>query len=244
MTDLRLALMAGIDIAVPECPVVIHQPRIKEIAYLGEKEFLTAVQTLCLQKNMFQMDESVSSAVNNFQIFMTIMNNEETKDKKQMVTNLLNMICPNYKIGFTPRTIFFNKEDSNIILDEGNFDSFQEILRQVFCVNSGAMGDNNAAFNPADDQARKIAEKLMRGRQRVAAQKGEGAGSIFAQYTSILTVGLSSMSLHDILNLTMFQMYDLVERYSLYINWDLDIKTRLAGGKPDQSPDNWMKNIH
>jgi hypothetical protein len=133
---------------------------------------------------------------------MTLLNSPEGQDKKIHVKQLLNMICPSYKINFTPRSIFFNKEDTNIILDEGNFDSFQEILRQIFCVNSGAMGET--AFNPADAKAREIAEKLMRGRQRVAAEKGEGAGSIFAQYASILTVGLNSMSLHDVLDLTMF----------------------------------------
>ena len=51
--DLRLALMSGIDIAVPECPLIIHQPKIKEIAYLGETPFFTGVQTLALHKSMF-----------------------------------------------------------------------------------------------------------------------------------------------------------------------------------------------
>ena len=41
------------------------------------------------------------------------------------------------------------------------------------------------------------------------------------------------MSLQDATELTMFQLYDLVERYMLYINWDMDIRCRLAGGKPD-----------
>ena len=44
--------------------------------------------------------------------------------------------------------------------------------------------------------------------------------------------------------LPMFQLYDLVERYMLYINWDMEVRGRLAGGKPDSQPDNWMKNIH
>ena len=52
------------------------------------------------------------------------------------------------------------------------------------------------------------------------------------------------MSLQDCCNLTMYQLQDLIERYSLYVNWDLDMKTRLAGGKPDSQADNWMKNIH
>jgi hypothetical protein len=52
------------------------------------------------------------------------------------------------------------------------------------------------------------------------------------------------MSLKDCLNLTMYQLYDLVERYMLYVNWDIDLRSRLAGGKPDSKPDNWMKIIH
>ena len=84
----------------------------------------------------------------------------------------------------------------------------------------------------------------MRGRQRVAAQKGETQGSLFSQYISTLTIGLNSMSLQDLMDLTVYQLYDLMERYQLYINWDIDLRSRLAGGKPDDKPDNWMKNIH
>ena len=103
---------------------------------------------------------------------------------------------------------------------------------------------DQTTFNPADEKAREIAEKLMRGRQRVAEQKGEAKGSAFGRYLSILTIGLNAMPLSEAMNLTMYQMYDLVERYTLYLNWDLDIRTRLAGGKPDSKPDDWMKNIH
>lgn len=52
------------------------------------------------------------------------------------------------------------------------------------------------------------------------------------------------MSLKDCLNLTLYQLLDLVERYSLYTDWDIDIRSRLAGASPDGQPENWMKNIH
>ena len=84
----------------------------------------------------------------------------------------------------------------------------------------------------------------MKARQRVAEQNGAAGSSVFSQYLSILTIGLSSMSISDLLNLTMYQLYDLIERYMLFTNWDMDIRSRLAGGKPDSKPDNWMKNIH
>ena len=103
---------------------------------------------------------------------------------------------------------------------------------------------DQTTFNPADKKAEEIAAKLMKARQRVAEQNGSAGSSVFSQYLSILTVGLSSMSIFDLMNLTMYQLYDLIERYMLFTNWDMDIRSRLAGGKPDSKPDNWMKNIH
>ena len=100
------------------------------------------------------------------------------------------------------------------------------------------------SFNPADEKAREIAEKIMRGRERIAAQNGSSNSSIFSQYLSVLTVGLNSMSIQDMADLTIYQLYDLVERYNLYLAWDIDVRSRLAGGKPDKHPDNWMKNLH
>ena len=52
------------------------------------------------------------------------------------------------------------------------------------------------------------------------------------------------MSLLDVIQLTMYQMYDLVERFTLYMNWDLDVRSRLAGAKGDKPLDDWMKQIH
>ena len=34
--DIRLALMCGADIPIPDCALVVHQPKIKEIAYIGD----------------------------------------------------------------------------------------------------------------------------------------------------------------------------------------------------------------
>lgn len=240
--DIRLALMCGTDIPIPELQTTIHQPSIKEISYIGEQEFFIGLQTLSINKNMLAQGNSVLESTTNFQIFMTIMKEQETKDKKDAVINLFQLIFPGSQVIFTPMSILLNKEGQQTLVDENNFDMLQEIIKQVFCVNSGPM--DQATFNPADEKAREIAEKLMRGRQRVAEQKGENNGSAFGRYLSILTIGLNAMPLSEAMNLTMYQIYDLVERYTLYLNWDLDIRTRLAGGKPDSKPDDWMKNIH
>lgn len=234
--------MCGTDIPIPQIQGFIHQPKIKEIALMGESEFFVAVQCLNINKNLIDQDKTPLQITNNFQIFMTIMQQEETKDKKKVVISLLELLFPNYKVMFLPRSLALSKKDfPNITIDENNFESFQNVIQQVFCLSS--QKNQQAGFNPANAKAKEIAEKLMRGRQRVAELNGSANASIFTQYLSILSIGLQ-MPLNELSDLTMFQIYDLVERYQLYISWDIDIKSRLAGAKPDDRPDNWMKNIH
>lgn len=240
--DLRLALMCGVDIPVPECELTIHQPRINEIAYIGERDFFTGIQCLCLHKTMFVKDESVLATTNNFQIFMTIMSEKQAADKKAAVQQVLTLLFPSLTAVITPRSLMFIGGETPITIDERNFEFLQAAISSICCLKTGPM--DQQTFNPANGQARAIAEKLMRGRQRVAAEKGETNLSIFSQYLSIVTVGLNSMPLSEAMNLTMYQLYDLVERYMLYVNWDIDIRSRLAGANPDSKPDNWMKNIH
>ena len=241
--DNKLALIAGVDIPIPELQLTIHQPKIKEIALIGDTDFFLGVQCLSLNKQMIKQGETLLENTNNFQIFMMVMTEKETIDKKQAVIQLLQLIIPDYKITFTPRSMLLIKGENIVTIDENNFDLLQNIIKDIFCLNNNnLMGAQN--FNPKDAKAKEIADKLMRARQRVAAQSGESSGSIFVQYVSTLTVGLGSMSMQDCLNLTMYQLLDLVERYMLWTNWDLDVKSRLAGGKPDSKPDNWMKNIH
>lgn len=239
--DVRLALMAGTDIPVPECQLVIHQPTISEISFIGEEDFFVGVQTLCLNKTMFIQDESVLDKVNNFQIFMTVMNDKATADKKAAVKKVLSLLLPKSTVLITPKSITVNTSKDSSMIDEENFEYLQEALKLIFCAKTGPM--NQQAFNPANAKAKEIADKLMKGRQRVAQQKGELNVSVFSQYLSILTIGLH-IPITELLKTTMFQLYDLMERYTLYINWDIDIRSRLAGGKPENQPENWMKNIH
>ncbi len=240
--DIRLALLTGNDIPIPECQLTMHQPSLKEIAYIGEDDFFKGVQTLCLNKSMFvQEGKTVPENITNFYIFMTIVGEKQTADKAEAVKQVLALVFPQYNIMFSPRSIIFQKDEETYLVDENNFEQLQVIMREVFCSKSGPM--DQQAFNPANQKAKEIAEKLMRGRQRVAEQNGSANASVFSQYLSTLSIGLH-IPVGELEKYTMFQLFDSMERYLLYINWDIDIRSRLAGAKPDGKPDNWMKNIH
>lgn len=242
--DYRLSLMSGTDLPLEKTQLVISQPTLKKISYLGETDFFVGVQLLCIDKSMIEVqDKSDLDSLNNFQIFMMAIQQPTLKDKKQKALQVLKMMFPKYQIYFTPAAISFSTEEETVFIENPmQFEELQDITRQMFCLSNSI--SQQASFNPGDAKAKEIADKLMRARERVAKQKQQAEGSVLSQYVSVLTIGLSSMSLNDCLGLTIYQLYDLVERYHLYIGWDIDIRARLAGGSSDKEPDNWMKNIH
>ena len=212
MKDIDLALFTGVDIPIPECQLIIHQPTIKEISMIGEKYFFSGIQVLTIDVERLKQDGNNLSNTTNFQLFMKIMTEKEARETKAAVIEACSLLIPNSKITITPRTLLLNYNGTNIIIDEGNFEYFQDILRQVFCLKK-----KEEDFNPANEQARKIAEKIKKGKARVAKIKGEDIGSIYARYISALVVGLH-LPLDSLLNCTIYQIQDLLERFSLYTN--------------------------
>ena len=242
MKNICLSLMTGVDIPIPECQIIIHQPTLKEIALLGEKDFFTGAQCLCINKNMYSGEgKEQLENISDFQLFISMLNESKTADQKRCVQQVLQLILPEYKIMFTPRAIMVNLNSENFIIDESNFDVFQDICKQVFCLNRNGQEE----YNPANKKAKEIADKIMRGRAKVAALKQASGqqSSALAQYISVLCVGLK-YTLETVIDLTLFQLYDLIERNSMFLKWDIDIKSMLAGAKLDKGPDDWMKSIH
>lgn len=241
MFDYTLALMTGVDIPIPELELVLKQPTIKEISMVGENQFFIGVQTLTIDKLTCIQDEEVQQRTTNFAVFITLLSQKEMASKKKAVQQVMSLLCPEYKCIFTPRSMVLNCGEKIVTINEENFEFLQECIRQQFCLT----GSGQENFNPQGKKAKEIAQKIMKSRQRLAKQSSNsGTKSIFNQYLSTLTVGMSSMSLLDLINLTMYQLFDLVERYTLYMNWDIDIRSRMAGAKVDKPVEDWMRQIH
>jgi len=64
------------------------------------------------------------------------------------------LLFPKYKIFFTPRSIMFSQEDGSRVLDEKNFDAFQEAMNFIFNIGKK---DKEEIYNPANKRAEEIA---------------------------------------------------------------------------------------
>ena len=245
--DINLALMAGVDIPLPELKVTLHQPTIQDIARMGEQDLFSAIHYLCLNKQALIEDKTLLKELTNFQVLMKVIEQFDTSDKKISILTLFTLLFPNYKPIITPNSIILNNFETkeNVIIDDNNFDNFQNVIKQVLCFNKLFQGDN-VTYNPVNEKAKEIAEKLIKGRKKAAALKAkeEKENSVLGRYISILTIGVPSMSLESCLSLTLYQLFDLIERFTLYVEWNTDLEVRLAGGSPKSQAENWMKNIH
>ena len=237
--------MAGIDIPIPELQLTIHVPVVRDIAFMGEQQFFLAVQYLCLEKESLIQDESLLSSLSNFQVLMKVLEQSQDKTKKTAIITLLKLLFPEYMALITKNSIILKLVDGQdtVLIDDSNFDQFQAILKEILCVSSIFQGEN-IIYNPANKRAKEIADKLMRGRRKVAEIKSKGSNeSVLTRYISILTVARVA-SLEQCLQCNLFQLFDLMERYTNYTEWDTDLQVRLAGGKPDKPVESWMRDLH
>ena len=237
--------MAGVDIPIPELQITVHPPIIRDIAFMGESDYFMAVQYLCLEKESLIQDESLSSSLSNFQVLVRVLEQSQDKTKKAAIITLLKLLFPNHSAVLTKNSVILRLIDGQdtILIDNDNFDHFQAVLKDVLCVNSIFQGEN-IIYNPVNKRAKEIADKLMRGRRKVAELKNKGSNeSVLTRYISVLTVA-GVVSLEQCLNCNLFQLFDLMERYTSYVEWDTDLRVRLAGGKPNKPVESWMRDLH
>ncbi len=245
-----LTLISAIDIPIPELRVNIHQPTLKEIAYIGERNFYQYAGILTLEKEglisnqelSFEDKEALSSQ-SNFQILMSIIQADPTK--KVGVQMLLSLLFPQNNIEIEERFIMLvdTKNKSTAMIDENNFEILQSVVRTIACLSNPGGAEE---FNPAGEQARKIAERIKKFRAKVKALKGEedkDEGSIIARYTSALGIGSNAYTLQNLLDLTLYQLFDQLERFSLHSSYEVVMQAKMAGAKDVEDVD-WLKNIH
>lgn len=247
LTD--LLLLSGNDIPFIEAGLVLHQPTIKEIGYIGESCFFTGLEMLNFSKNILPEEDKIHlESQSNFDILIAILREQKNavmQKNRNCVLMVLALIFPLYSISFSLNAIEFKKdnEEETYYINNSNFDEFQNIISQMFDYEKSEGQD----YNPSGDMAKKIADKLKKRHQRLAKAKAKGNENkklaIFSRYVSILAVG-EQKDINSLLNYTVYQLYDEFKRYELKIGYDIYIQAKMAGAKDLKEVDDWMVDIH
>lgn len=210
--------LSGQDIEVPGANIFITQPTIKQITAYGEDEFLITVNLLIKTDKLLDQLKQGNSGLevySDFQLLMIVLVEDESVNT--LILKLFDLIFPNYKVEFTEVGINFflipEEEDEQPTfvgqIHPYNFEVFQKLLFDLFTIHSLAE-DEEREFNPVNDAAAAIAEKLQRGRQKRASIRGPQ--SIIGIYTSVLSIGLG-VGINTFFDYTLFQLCDAYSRF-------------------------------
>ena len=161
---------------------------------------------------------------------------------KIKATAVLTLMFPEYEINFDKNEILLVKKDEVHSINSKNFEKFKEILTAMFCL-KGRGEDAELNYNPGGKLAKGIADKLYKRRQIVAEQKGEQKMAVLSRYVSILSVG-ERKDMNDLLNYTVYQLFDEFDRFELKEQFDMHFRAQLAGARDLQDVENWKKDIH
>ena len=239
-----LLLLSGNDLPFLEARVTIHQPRIREIAYITENHFWSACELLKFNKEIL-LDQDKNDLMNksNFNIIMMMMQEKsfEAQQARINVMSLFALLFPTKKILLGNKTIQLKDYQTDEIneINEQNFESFKEILINMFCLTS----KENKQYNPDGELAKRIANQIKRGRQKKAKLAPATKISLLSRYISILSVG-QQKDINILMNYTVYQLMDEFNRYRLKISYDTWEKYRIAGATGMEDPEDWLKDIH
>lgn len=177
---------------------------------------------------------------------MSMMMNRARKDLRKTVDaalNVLMLIFPLYAVEVRNTQIVLTREDGyETSINNENFQEFKAILQEMFSLNI----NEKEKYNPSGDMAAKIAEKLNKRHKKLAELSGKNIDakniSILNRYASILAVG-TQKSLPNLMQYTVYQLYDEFQRFQLKVQWDTYVEARMAGAKDLEEVDNWMIDL-
>jgi hypothetical protein len=235
-----LLLLSGNDIPFIGAEISLHQPTLKEIAFIGEDNFHIGCHFLTFNKNnLSDEDKRNLEGQSDFNIFMSVINSKEKARHKTDALMVLALLFPQCKFKITKTEILLQLENFSSSINEQNYDEFKDILNQIFCLTAE---EGNSQYNPADALAARIAEKLKQRKEKLEGERDKKI-AIYSQFISILAVGLKK-DMNDLLNYTVYQLRDEFKRFQLKQDFDIYVRAKLAGAQDLEEVSNWMEDIH
>lgn len=240
-----LLYLSGNDIPFAAAHLNICQPKIKDIALLGEENFYSGVEFLKFDKDiLLEKDKTYLENKSNFEVLIAIMNEQNVTIQKQklQMTMVLALLFPEYNIEIKQKYISLTKEEEECQINKDNFEELKKIIKHMFCLDRD--GEDGRDYNPSGAMAKKIAEKLKKRHQRISQEKdADKKISILERYVSVLAVG-EQKDMNSLLNYTVYQLFDELKRYQLKIAWDINLQARMAGAQNLQDAEDWMQDLH
>ena len=259
----KLSVISGQPIPIVSLGDVVHQPKIKDIAAMGEEDYFFSLSVINqsdkdrFKENILQdkkdltFDElrELEMELNfnyntNYSIFQFFCSSSDNKTRN-IIESLFYIIFPNLSsIQWTPRMgVIFNFQNKETkVLTEESFDELREIVYNIFTYKTN--GDKEKDFNPVNGLAQQIADKIQKAKEMRAAQgpRRTEEDSFLADVCSILAASTNS-TLLEIMELTYPQLMIQYERSTLLMNFTNQMRVSAFGGIKSEDLIDWTRSL-
>lgn len=130
------------------------------------------------------------------------------------------------EIFYTPtwKTIVIEHKDGRLVVGHKNIDQILEKIFKAYCIK--ASKEEKEEFNPANEQARELMERIRKNRAKAPKTKPDVD---LSSIISAVAWRSNSMTIESVWKLTMYQLYDAFYRLDIIDTYDKTLTALYAG---------------
>ena len=232
----QVQLLAGIPIPMSDSSCLIYSKTLRDIALVGVNKYFRYLNLLTITKkdikNLFKQDDVEPF---DFILFNSILNEEF---KNEFIEALKYFIKEDVLFVSEMESFIIGKFEEERMLNKDNFGEFQIILKlQNF------LEEKNKS-NGENDIAKKIKEKIAKGREKVAQIKGINNDNInLSDLIGSLAIN-TSLGIDRIWDITYYAFNDQFRRMRMLEQYETSLQSIMAGADPKKVKlEDWIKSI-
>lgn len=223
MMDLNLRLFAGMDLHVDN--ICIKPKTVNEIIRDGYSIYSEHLGILTAREEDIFKDMKIDSKLSMFDHIIMSGND-------MMVDKLFNSICyflgeDNFSFDPSLGLVFGDLSEDEVedirVVNGFNFNEIADIIRYQNCVK---YPDSKQKYNPKNEKARKIIEKLNKGKEAVEKAKKKDNDNVNIDFLSIVSsvsAKSNTISKFNVGQLTVYQLYDEFKRLEMISGYETSI---------------------
>jgi len=240
-SDKKARCLCGFPLHINE--LAIYPISVRQVIEVGETQYNSYIMLL-LKPNIL------------FENFLKDVKNIDSEDIEKITKlEILLLFCSLYpqfidNIAkafnfFTGKDIVFNQEgyfeikDMDIKVDEEFYNQFVHIIElQTYMFKQEEEKVLSKKAKEILDQKKKSQEKIDRLKNK------DNSPLTITDYISIVSAKSYEMDMQKCLDMTIYALFDYVERHALFDNYDIGVKQLLAGAKADQvNLKHWLSKL-
>ena len=230
----NLLLLSGQSIPLYELNLIINQPKLKDVAAVGEDRFFSGISLFNMKKEDFKesLPEDLYESITNYDCFLMVVNHN--KEYQQQVTEVLSIFFPSYEVAILADGMIFTIEGTNVEISKEQFEMLSKHMYKICIPNSVSMKEQE--YKVESSAAARIKEKLEKGKKkaeeinrRKKGQSGEGKTSISPLVSSLAIA--TGLSLNEVFEYTIIQFYDQLFRHQHREQYQASLQAIMAGAK-------------